>query len=126
MTAESGKTIWITPVGYRPERVVVDGAARLAVILKPDNLTRREKITVTVDPFEATLTRGEIKNLSRVLADDPWRAVQSLCRQWRRTTTSCLSFRCEERVFSGWESTWTGFRCGARLKQRKTNPAPDH
>ena len=38
-------------------------------------------MTVTVDPFEATLMGGEIKNLSRVLADHPWRAVQSLCRE---------------------------------------------
>jgi len=78
VTAEPGETIRITLVGYRPERVVVEGAATLAVTLTPDNLTRREKLTVTVDPFEASLTGGEIKNLSSVLADDPLRAVQSL------------------------------------------------
>ena len=56
----------------------MEGAATLSAALTPDNLTRREKITVTVDPFEASLTGVEIKNLSSVLADDPLRAVQSL------------------------------------------------
>ena len=35
-------------------------------------------MTATVDPFEASLTGGEIKNLSGVLVDDPLDAVQSV------------------------------------------------
>ena len=42
VTAEPRETIPITLVGYRLERVVVEGAATLALILKPDNLTRRK------------------------------------------------------------------------------------
>ena len=43
VTAEPGETIWITLVGFRPERVVVERAATLAVTLTPDHLTRRER-----------------------------------------------------------------------------------
>jgi len=73
-----GSTLRVTLVGYRPERIVLSEAETLDVRLTPDNLNRRENLTVSAGPFEASLTGSELKNLSSVLADDPLRAVQSL------------------------------------------------
>ena len=78
LDAEPGLTLRVTLVGYRPERILLTEAPALEIRLTPDNLTRRDNLTVSADPFEASLTGSELKNLASVLADDPLRSVQSL------------------------------------------------
>ncbi len=78
LDAEPGLTLRVTLVGYRPEPILLTEAPALEIRLTPDNLTRRDNLTVSADPFEASLTGSELKNLASVLADDPLRSVQSL------------------------------------------------
>lgn len=75
-------------VGYRPLRTAVrlsDPPLRLA--LTPDQLTRRDHVTVSAgafepvvesSPSERTLSASEVKNLAGLVGDDPLRAIQAL------------------------------------------------
>lgn len=89
---KTGKyTLRFTAVGYRlvtvPFSLGPDDIKELDVNLAPDNFRRTEAVVVTGDIFqgsdpapvnEMNLTASEIKESSTVLADDPFRAIQSL------------------------------------------------
>jgi carboxypeptidase-like protein len=88
----SGKhTLRFEAVGYRlvtvPFSVTTGEVREFDVNLAPDNFRRTDKVEVRGDIFqggdspsvnEMNLTSSEIKQASTVLADDPFRAIQSL------------------------------------------------
>jgi hypothetical protein len=82
----------LNAVGYRLVTVpfsltAVEEAKEFDVTLAPDNFRRTEKVEVNGDIFqgpdspavvETNLTSTEIRETSTVLADDPFRAIQTL------------------------------------------------
>ena len=82
--AQSGSTIIVSTVGYRPERVVISNEAPLEVALAPDVLRRNETIEVRDRADEPqpvasrTMSALEFQNTSSVLVNDPLRSVQTL------------------------------------------------
>src|SRR5882757_7840771 len=85
-------TLRFNAVGYRLVRVPFTVAAdeetkQFDIALAPDNFRRTEKVEVKGDVFqgedspaviETNLTASEIRETSTVLADDPFRAIQTL------------------------------------------------
>jgi len=85
-------TLRLNAVGYRLVTVpfsltAVEEAKEFDVTLAPDNFRRTEKVEVNGDIFqgpgspaviETNLTSTEIRETSTVLADDPFRAIQTL------------------------------------------------
>jgi hypothetical protein len=85
-------TLQLSAVGYRLMNVAVtvsgaDDTQELSLVMVPDNFRRTETVEVKADVFQAedspavleqNLTASEIREASTVLADDPFRAVQSL------------------------------------------------
>src|SRR5258708_12142663 len=85
-------TLRLNAVGYRLITVEFslaadEGAKEFDITLAPDNFRRTEKVEVKGDIFqgpdspainEINLTSSEIRETSTVLADDPFRAIQTL------------------------------------------------
>ena len=83
--------LYVATVGYGLVRTRIDVAAgstvELELLLGQEALKHTEQVTVTAGPYapvvadapvQSTLNSAEIRNLSTVLADDPFRAVHSL------------------------------------------------
>jgi hypothetical protein len=81
-------TVTARLVGYRPLRTTVRlSSPPLKLALTPDQLTRRDTVSVTAgafepvvqsSPSERTLSASEVKNLAGLIGDDPLRAIQAL------------------------------------------------
>ncbi len=85
-------TLRLNAVGYRLLTIPFSLASaadvkEFAIALAPDNFRRIDHVQVTADIFqhedsasvsEMNLTSSEVKDASTVLADDPFRAIQSL------------------------------------------------
>lgn len=72
-------------MGYRPlSQTLTPGLAEVDFALHSDSLRQNESVTVAAGPFEVTPTEGfdlaggELRNLGSVIADDPFRAIQSM------------------------------------------------
>jgi hypothetical protein len=90
--APGSYTLRLNAVGYRLATVPISLTSQqefkdFSLTLAPDNFRRTEKVEVTADVFHATespavvqtnLSSSEIRETSTVIADDPFRAVQSL------------------------------------------------
>ncbi|MBY0502341.1 MAG: TonB-dependent receptor [Bryobacteraceae bacterium] len=83
--AAPGSLLKATLVGYRPLSVVVAAEAKTVdFALHSDTLRQSDSVTVAAGPFDAAPAGGfdlagtELRNLGSVLADDPFRAVQSM------------------------------------------------
>jgi hypothetical protein len=81
----------VSTVGYHMEKhpfhLDAGESKEFRVVLTPDTLRQTETVEAEADPFETargdspdaiTLAGNDAKNLGRVLADDPLRAVQGL------------------------------------------------
>ncbi len=90
--APGSYTLRLNAVGYRLATVSISLSSQeeskdFSLTLTPDNFRRTEKVEVTADVFHATespavvetnLSSSEIRETSTVIADDPFRALQSL------------------------------------------------
>ncbi len=85
LSAAEGVSLKATLVGYRPLAVTVSATTvEVDFALHSDTLRQNASVTVAAAPFDAVptgrfdLAGSELRNLGSVLADDPFRALQSL------------------------------------------------